>query len=93
MISLETKAIVFVLLVAAFFLLGTWFTMIVPLMDESLNTPHPDATDYTELEAEGKKIYEREGCVNCHTQQIRNLLHETIRYAHTQRSSVSSTDP
>jgi len=78
--SLETKAVVFVLMVAAFFFVGTWVTLVVPLMDESLNTPHADATDYTEREARGKKIYEREGCVNCHTQQIRNLLYETIRY-------------
>ncbi|HTR99513.1 MAG TPA: cbb3-type cytochrome c oxidase subunit II, partial [Bacteroidota bacterium] len=38
------------------------------------------AKPYTALEAKGKKIYEREGCMYCHTQQVRNLLEETERY-------------
>ncbi len=76
----ETKAAIFVLGVAAFFFLGTYFTMVVPLMDEQLNTPGEDATDYTEMELQGKKIYQREGCWYCHTQQVRNLLYETYRY-------------
>lgn len=78
--ALETKAALFVVAVAAFFFLGTYFTMIVPLMDERLNTPGEDAVDYTELEARGKQIYQREGCWYCHTQQVRNLLYETYRY-------------
>jgi len=49
-------------------------------MDDSLNTPAATAKDYTELEEKGREIYIREGCVNCHTQQVRNLLEETKRY-------------
>lgn len=78
--SLETKAVIFVILVAVFFFIGTYFTMIVPLMDERLNTPLSGATPYNDLEMKGKRIYESEGCWYCHTQQVRNLLHETIRY-------------
>lgn len=78
--ALETKAALFVPAVAAFFFVGTYFTMIVPLMDERLNTPTAEAVDYTELELQGKQIYQREGCWYCHTQQIRNLLYETYRY-------------
>ncbi len=77
---LETKVVAFALLVILFMLLGTYFTMIVPLMDEDLNTPAKDAKPYTELELKGKKIYESEGCWYCHTQQVRNLLNETMRY-------------
>jgi len=77
---LETKAVVFVALVAVFMFLGTWFTMIVPLMDDTLNTPGEDAKPYTDLELAGKRIYESEGCWYCHTQQIRNLKYETLRY-------------
>ena len=78
--KLEAKAFLLVLVVAAFMFLGTYFTMIFPLTDQSLYTPTKDAKPYTALEAKGKKIYEREGCMYCHTQQVRNLLEETERY-------------
>jgi cytochrome c oxidase cbb3-type subunit I/II len=35
---------------------------------------------YTPLELYGRDIYIREGCVNCHSQQIRPLRYETERY-------------
>lgn len=77
---LETKAVILVIGVAVFFFLGTYFTMVVPLMDERLNNPGEDATPYTELELRGKQIYQNEGCWYCHTQQVRNLHYETVRY-------------
>jgi len=76
----ETKVVAFIVLVALFMFLGTYFTMIVPLMDEELNTPGEDAKPYTEMELKGKRIYESEGCWYCHTQQVRNLKNETMRY-------------
>jgi len=77
---LETKAVILVFVVALFMLLGTYFTMIVPLMDDTLNTPSEGATPYTEMELAGKQIYQSEGCWYCHTQQIRNIQYETVRY-------------
>lgn len=76
----ESKAVMLVLGVAAFMALGTYFTMIVPLMDEKLYTPTSDAQAYTDLELRGKEIYQNEGCWYCHTQQVRNILSETKRY-------------
>jgi cytochrome c oxidase cbb3-type subunit I/II len=35
---------------------------------------------YTPLEVEGRDIYIREGCVGCHSQQVRPLRHELERY-------------
>jgi cytochrome c oxidase cbb3-type subunit I/II len=35
---------------------------------------------YTPLELEGRDIYIREGCYNCHSQMIRPFRHETERY-------------
>ncbi len=76
----ETKSVVLVVFVALLALLGTYFTMVVPLMDQSLYEPTADATPYSKLELRGKEIYQREGCTYCHTQQVRNLLAETKRY-------------
>jgi cytochrome c oxidase cbb3-type subunit I/II len=35
---------------------------------------------YTPLELAGRDIYVREGCYNCHSQQIRTLLGDVLRY-------------
>jgi cbb3-type cytochrome oxidase cytochrome c subunit len=77
---LETKTVFFVLFVAIFAFLGTYFTMVVPLVDKSLYEPTKDAKPYSKLELQGKEIYQKEGCWYCHTQQVRNLLSETKRY-------------
>jgi cytochrome c oxidase cbb3-type subunit I/II len=54
---------------------------IVPLIR---STPEgiriPGVTPYTALEIAGRDIYVREGCNNCHTQQVRPILGETKRY-------------
>jgi cytochrome c oxidase cbb3-type subunit I/II len=78
--KLEAKAFVMVVVVAAFMFLGSYFTMVVPLTDEKLNTALPTTTPYTALEERGKARYVSEGCWYCHTAQVRNLLEETQRY-------------
>ena len=35
---------------------------------------------YTPLELHGRDIYIREGCVSCHTQMVRTLRADTVRY-------------
>jgi cytochrome c oxidase cbb3-type subunit I/II len=35
---------------------------------------------YTPLELQGRDLYIREGCYNCHSQMVRPLRHETARY-------------
>jgi cytochrome c oxidase cbb3-type subunit I/II len=35
---------------------------------------------YSPLELEGRDLYVREGCYNCHSQMIRPFRHETLRY-------------
>ena len=37
-------------------------------------------TPYTPLEVEGRDLYIREGCVNCHSQMIRPFRSEVVRY-------------
>lgn len=78
--KLEAKAVLLVMVVAVFMFFGSYVTMVVPLTDESLYVPTRDAKEYTALEMRGREIYQAEGCVYCHTQQVRNLLEETQRY-------------
>ncbi|NBX80701.1 MAG: cytochrome-c oxidase, cbb3-type subunit II, partial [Flavobacteriales bacterium] len=41
---------------------------------------------YTPLELEGRDLYIREGCYNCHSQLIRPLRFETVRYGEYSKS-------
>jgi cytochrome c oxidase cbb3-type subunit 2 len=54
---------------------------IVPLFFQHTTTePSPGVAPYTALRLAGRDIYQREGCVGCHSQQIRTLRSEVERY-------------
>ena len=56
---------------------------IVPLFFQDLvNEPVEGLKPYTALQLEGRDIYIREGCVQCHSQMIRPFRAETERYGH-----------
>lgn len=56
---------------------------IAPLFfQKETTTPVDNLRPYTALEMEGRDIYIREGCNNCHSQMIRPLRAETERYGH-----------
>ena len=56
---------------------------IVPLFfQRSTTQPVAGLKPYTALELAGRDIYTREGCYNCHSQMIRSLRAETLRYGH-----------
>lgn len=47
---------------------------------------------YTPLELAGAKIYKREGCYGCHSQQVRVLRDEVERYGHYSLAAESMYD-
>jgi cytochrome c oxidase cbb3-type subunit II len=56
---------------------------IVPLyMQSSVIQPSPGVKPYAPLALEGRDVYVREGCYNCHSQMVRPLPGETERYGH-----------
>ena len=56
---------------------------IVPLFFLTETTaPAPGVKKYTALQIEGRDVYVREGCYNCHSQMIRPFRAETERYGH-----------
>ncbi|MEZ5016113.1 MAG: cbb3-type cytochrome c oxidase subunit II [Flavipsychrobacter sp.] len=60
---------------AALFFVGlTIMVAIVPaLNNQKNNAPLPDAVELSDIEMKGKAIYIANGCVACHTQQVRNV--------------------
>jgi cytochrome c oxidase cbb3-type subunit 2 len=66
---------------------------IVPLYFSSqVTTPAPGVKPYTALQFEGRDIYIREGCYNCHSQMVRPLRAETERYGHYSLAGESVYD-
>ena len=56
---------------------------IVPLMmSRTATEPLEGMQPYTAAQMEGRDIYIREGCYNCHSQMIRPFRAETERYGH-----------
>jgi cytochrome c oxidase cbb3-type subunit II len=56
---------------------------IVPLYaQQSVIEPSPGIKPYSPLALEGRDVYVREGCYNCHSQMVRPLPAETERYGH-----------
>lgn len=53
------------------FFIGVLATVALPFFDPAMSQPSPNARPYTEQELAGRKIYIREGCQTCHTQQVR----------------------
>ena len=56
---------------------------IVPLFfQRSTTQPAEGLKPLTALQLAGRDVYVREGCYNCHSQMIRPLRAETLRYGH-----------
>lgn len=78
--KLERKPTKFMVLVLIAILIGGMAEMMPTFTVES-NVPTIQAVKpYTGLELQGRDLYIREGCVNCHTQTVRPFRSETERY-------------
>ena len=73
----------FLLGIGAFFVFSVGAiltTVIPPLVDNTFyKSPYPVHT-YTTQELQGMQIYQANGCVYCHTQQIRHLKADQVRF-------------
>lgn len=67
---------------------------IIPMLtiDKQLQTEDRKAEVYTPLELAGRDIYVREGCYLCHSQMIRTLVPDVMRYGDYSRLGESIWD-
>ncbi len=79
--TIENKPVKFMVLSIIVVAIGG-IVEIIPTMIVKSNVPTISSVKpYTPLELEGRDIYIREGCNNCHSQMVRPLRFETARYA------------
>lgn len=78
--DIYSKAIPFALMVAVTVLIGTIVTVFVPMFTKGMHPKLDDLAPYTALQLAGRDVYQKEGCVNCHTQTVRPLKADVLRY-------------
>lgn len=83
----ENKPILLLLLATGTILVGTIVTMVLPFAWVNTEADRIETvTPYSALEQEGRDIYIREGCNNCHSQTVRPLVAEVLRYGEYSKS-------
>ncbi len=83
----EKKPVLFLILATCAILVGTIITMVLPFAWVNTEGDRIESvTPYTALQQEGRDLYIREGCNNCHTQTVRPLVAEVIRYGDYSKS-------
>jgi cytochrome c oxidase cbb3-type subunit 2 len=79
--AIYRKPVAFALMATAAILIGTFVTMVLPMFRAEMHVKvSADMKPLSALELAGRDIYQREGCVNCHTQTVRPLPSEVARY-------------
>jgi cytochrome c oxidase cbb3-type subunit I/II len=84
--AIERKPVRFMVLAIVVVAIGG-IVEIIPTMIVKSNVPTiASVKPYTPLELEGRDLYIKEGCYNCHSQMIRPLRFETARYGEYSKS-------
>src|SRR5512137_2922962 len=78
--TLERKPILFTLVVVVTVLVGSIVTMAYPMLRPDMHPKLETLKPYTPLQLAGRDVYQRESCVQCHTQTVRPLRSEVLRY-------------
>jgi len=90
--ELYKKPIMFAVVATVVILIGTIVTMFYPMFTEGMHPRLENLKPYTALQLAGKDIYMREGCNNCHTQTVRPLKTEVMRYGEYSKAGEFAYD-
>jgi cytochrome c oxidase cbb3-type subunit 2 len=78
--AIYRKPVLFSVAALIAILVGTVATMFYPMLREDMHPRLAALRAFTPLELAGRDIYQREGCMGCHTQTVRPLASEVARY-------------
>jgi cytochrome c oxidase cbb3-type subunit 2 len=79
---IETSNFLMIVLILLVVAVGGLVEIVPLFFQRSTTQPVAGLKPYDALELVGRDIYVREGCYNCHSQMIRPLHAETLRYGH-----------
>lgn len=78
--KLEGMPIIFTILATIAVLVGTIIEFVPAFLSNQFIEVSEKVRPYTPLEVAGRDIYVREGCYNCHSQMIRPMASDVLRY-------------
>jgi cytochrome c oxidase cbb3-type subunit 2 len=78
--KIYSKPVAFTVLATVAVLVGTVVMMAYPLVRPEMHVKVAGLAPLPALALAGRDVYQREGCVNCHTQTVRPLRSEVVRY-------------
>ena len=90
--NLEKNALLLLGLTIVVVLIGGLIEIVPLFRKETVIEPVEGVRPYTPLELVGQNIYIRENCASCHSQQIRPLRDEVVRYGHYSLAAESMYD-
>ena len=79
---IETNNLLMIVLILLVVAVGGIVEIVPLFFQRSTTQPVEGLKPYTALQQAGRDVYTREGCYNCHSQMIRPLYAETLRYGH-----------
>ncbi|HKW82949.1 MAG TPA: cytochrome-c oxidase, cbb3-type subunit II [Burkholderiaceae bacterium] len=79
---IETSNFLMIVLILLVIAVGGLVEIVPLFFQRSTTEPVAGLKPYEPLQLVGRDIYVREGCYNCHSQMIRPLHAETLRYGH-----------
>ena len=79
---IETSNFLMIALILVVIAIGGLVEIVPLFFQRSTTEPAPGIKPYEALQLVGRDLYLREGCYNCHSQMIRPLHAETLRYGH-----------
>ena len=80
--KIETNNFLMIVLILLVVAVGGIVEIVPLFFQRSTTVAVPGLLPYTALQLAGRDVYTREGCYNCHSQMIRPLHAETLRYGH-----------
>lgn len=90
--SLEGLPFVFAVLSLLAILVGTGIELIPAMFSHKYIAKMDTVKPYTPLELAGRDVYIREGCYLCHSQMIRPMVHEVLRYGKASEAAETVYD-
>ena len=80
--KIETSNFLMIVLILLVVAVGGVVEIVPLFFQRSTTEAVPGLKPYTSLQLAGRDVYTREGCYNCHSQMIRPLRAEVLRYGH-----------
>ena len=90
--KIETNNFLMIVLILLVVAVGGLVEIVPLFFQKSTTQPVDGLKPYTALQLAGRDVYIREGCYGCHSQMIRPLQAETLRYGHYSMAGESVFD-